>query len=342
MTDQTFLKGGLLVKKIILIGTALLLVVPLLSACGVPQEDLDDAIAERDAAQAQVTSLQSDLAAAESALAAAESDLAAAESAKDSAESAKAAAESAKAAAESDLAAAEAEVADLEAQIADLEAQIAAAEEEEEVVEEEEEEEVAEEEEEEAAEEEEEAADEEEEEAAEEEEEEAAEEEEEEAAGGGECVVEPSFAATEYVNADPAFSIMHPDSWSEEAGIAAFDLMVDNGEVYRAGIGAYGLPQVGVFVIPVADAPTMEDAIIFATGDVDMEIDSSADGTTADGTATTEALVYWIIGSFPVDSYMSVVQTGDNWIIVSAQTVTMYFPIDEATAWEIVRTLCLQ
>ena len=332
MADQTFLKGGLLVKKIILIGTALLLVVPLLSACGVPQEDLDDAIAERDAAQAQVTSLQSDLAAAESALAAAESDLAAAESAKDSAESAKAsaesakaaaesakaAAESAKAAAESDLAAAEAEVADLEAQIADLEAQIAAAEEEEE------------------------AADEEEEEAAEEEEEEAAEEEEEEAAGGGECVVEPSFAATEYVNADPAFSIMHPDSWSEEAGIAAFDLMVDNGEVYRAGIGAYGLPQVGVFVIPVADAPTMEDAIIFATGDVDMEIDSSADGTTADVTATTEALVYWIIGSFPVDSYMSVVQTGDNWIIVSAQTVTMYFPIDEATAWEIVRTLCLQ
>ena len=325
MADQTFLKGGLLVKKIILIGTALLLVVPLLSACGVPQEDLDDAIAERDAAQAQVTSLQSDLAAAESALAAAESDLAAAESAKDSAESAKAsaesakaAAESAKAAAESDLAAAEAEVAALEAQIADLEAQIAAAKEEEEAAEEEEEE------------------------AAEEEEEEAAEEEEEEAAGGGECVVEPSFAATEYVNADPAFSIMHPDSWSEEAGVAAFDLMVDNGEVYRAGIGAYGLPQVGVFVIPVADAPTMEDAIIFATGDVDMEIDSSADGTTADGTAATEALVYWIIGSFPVDSYMSVVQTGDNWIIVSAQTVTMYFPIDEATAWEIVRTLCLQ
>jgi len=323
-------------KRIFLIGTALLLMVLPLAGCGVAQEDLDDAIAERDAAEAQVSSLQSkvsaaesdltaaesDLAAAESALATSESAKAAAESAKASADSAKATAVSAKAAAESDLAAAESDLAAAEAEIADLEAEIAALEAaaEEEVVEEEEE----------VVEEEEEVV---------EEEEEVVEEEEEAPAV---TEVETSFEAAEYVNEDPAFSVKYPIDWTEEAGVSAFDLKVDAGEVYRAGIGAYGLPQVGIFVIDVADAATLEEAIIFATGDADMEIASSADATTADGTACTEALVYWILGSFPVDSWILVAQTDSQWIIVMASTVTMYFPIDEALAWEISRSLLLQ
>ena len=127
-------------KKKVLIGMALLLVVPLLVSCGVPQEDLDAAVAAKEAAEAQVASLQSQLGAAQSDLDAAESDLAAAEGELATVESDVAAAQSAKATAESALAAAEAEIADLEAQIAELEV---AEEEEEEVAEEEEEEEEA-------------------------------------------------------------------------------------------------------------------------------------------------------------------------------------------------------
>jgi len=75
-------------KRGFLIGTALLLMVLPLAGCGVAQEELDDAIAERDAAEAQVASLESKLSAAESDLAAAESDLAAAASDLAAAESA--------------------------------------------------------------------------------------------------------------------------------------------------------------------------------------------------------------------------------------------------------------
>ncbi|GAI27050.1 unnamed protein product, partial [marine sediment metagenome] len=74
-------------KRKVLIGMALLLVVPLLFGCGIPQEDYDAAVAEKDATQVQVVSLQSDLAAAQSDLATAQSGLEAAESATASAES---------------------------------------------------------------------------------------------------------------------------------------------------------------------------------------------------------------------------------------------------------------
>jgi len=132
-------------KKKVLIGMALLLVVPLLASCGgVAQEDLDAAESDLAAAEAQVASLQSQLGAAQSDLDAAESDLAAAESELATAESDLSAANAAKATAQSALAAAEAEIAELEAAAEEEEV----AEEEEEVAEEEEE--VAEEEEEEA------------------------------------------------------------------------------------------------------------------------------------------------------------------------------------------------
>ena len=57
----------------------LLLVVPLLSACGIAQEEYDEVVAERDAAKAQVSSLQSDLNKDKSDLAATESALVTAE-----------------------------------------------------------------------------------------------------------------------------------------------------------------------------------------------------------------------------------------------------------------------
>ncbi len=66
-------------KKIIGIMFTVVMVLLLLSGCGIPQEAHDAVVAERDAAKSQVASLQSDLAEAESHVETAESDLAAAE-----------------------------------------------------------------------------------------------------------------------------------------------------------------------------------------------------------------------------------------------------------------------
>jgi outer membrane murein-binding lipoprotein Lpp len=66
-------------KKVIGISLVVAMVFLFLSGCGVPQEEYDAVVAERDAAQSQVASLESDLAATESDLATAESDLAAAQ-----------------------------------------------------------------------------------------------------------------------------------------------------------------------------------------------------------------------------------------------------------------------
>jgi chemotaxis protein histidine kinase CheA len=338
-------------KRTVLIATALLLMLLPLAGCGVPQEDLDAAEADRDAALSQVAALESKLAAAESAkaaaesaladaesaLAAAESDLAAAKSTLASAKSAQASAESAKAAAESDLADAEsaladaeAEVAALEAQVAELEAEVAALEaaavEEEEVVEEEEE---VVEEEEEVVEEEEEVV---------EEEEEVVEEEEEEAAAV-ECPA-VSFAAATYTNDEYSFSVSYPDYWvpaeeiSEEAAA--------EGLLFSAGTGAYNLPGIAVKVLDVADYATFEDLLTYLTEDPDMEIASSEETTTADGTAATQALVYYISGTYPIDGYFAAAQKDGKWFAVYVYTITMYFPIDEALAFEIVGSLCLQ
>jgi hypothetical protein len=48
-------------KSILVIGIALMMASLLLSACGIPQEDYDAVVVERDAAQAEVASPQGDL-----------------------------------------------------------------------------------------------------------------------------------------------------------------------------------------------------------------------------------------------------------------------------------------
>ena len=303
-------------KKIILIGTALsLLVVPFLSACGVPQEDLDTAIAERDAAQAQVASLQSDLATAESDLAAAESDLAAAQSALATAQSAKAAAESAKATAQSSLAtaqsqlaAAQAEIADLEGQIALLEEQLAAAEE---VVEEEEE--VV------------------------EEEEEVVEEEEEVTE---EVEVTTSFEAATYTNADLGLTVKYPATYTDKSAEISEESAA-KGQTFYAGTGPYSLPRVVVYIVDTANAATWDDLLLYITGDQDLDIASSAESTLANGRSSYEALVYFIGLGYPIDGWFVGAQKGGKWVVYTVWTITMYFPIDEALAWEIVRTMTL-
>ena len=67
-------------KKIIGILLMVVMALLLLSSCGIPQEEHDTVVAERDAAQTQVASLQSDMAEAESQIGTLESDLAEAES----------------------------------------------------------------------------------------------------------------------------------------------------------------------------------------------------------------------------------------------------------------------
>ena len=139
-------------KKIIGILLMVSMMLLLLSSCGIPREEHDAVVAERDDAQTQVASLHSDLAevesqieilesgfaATQSNLAAKESELAEAEGQISSLKSDLATMEVAKASAESALAEEEARVAELEAQIAelevektDLEAQLEAATEEE-------------------------------------------------------------------------------------------------------------------------------------------------------------------------------------------------------------------
>ena len=109
-------------KKKVLFGVALLMVVPLLVGCGgVSQEDYDAAVADLDECKSDLASLQSDLDAANSAKTSAESALADRDSALETAESDLSAAQSAKTSAQSSLAAAEATITDLEAQIAALE-----------------------------------------------------------------------------------------------------------------------------------------------------------------------------------------------------------------------------
>ena len=66
-------------KKVIGILLTAVMVLLLLSGCGVPQEEYDAVVAERDAAQTQVASLESDLAAAQSQIQSLQSDLSEAE-----------------------------------------------------------------------------------------------------------------------------------------------------------------------------------------------------------------------------------------------------------------------
>lgn len=94
-------------KKIIGIMFTAVMVLLLLSSCGIPQEEHDTVLAERDTAQAEVASLQSGLAEVQSDLATAESDLA-------DAESDLATAQNQVSSLQSDLTAAQSKVSDLE------------------------------------------------------------------------------------------------------------------------------------------------------------------------------------------------------------------------------------
>lgn len=102
-----------MVKKLFLVGVMLLLASLLMVGCGVPQEEHDAVVAERDAAKVQVASLQSDLNKAQSDLAAAESDLATAQAQIETLEDDIDKAESSLGKAKSDLAAAQRQVSEL-------------------------------------------------------------------------------------------------------------------------------------------------------------------------------------------------------------------------------------
>ncbi|HEY87664.1 MAG TPA: hypothetical protein G4O06_06560 [Dehalococcoidia bacterium] len=105
-----------MLKKWFLVGAMLLLSAALVVGCGgIPQEDYDAVVAERDASKAQATSLQSDLTAAESDLTTAQSDLTAAESDLNTAEGKVSSLQSQVSSLNSDLATAEARIAELEA-----------------------------------------------------------------------------------------------------------------------------------------------------------------------------------------------------------------------------------
>lgn len=143
-----------MVKRWFAVSTAVLLASLLVVGCGVPQEDYDAVVADKEAAEAKVKSLTSQLAApnneaskaksdlteVKSELATATSDLEAVQSEIESVKSATSSAQSAASKAKSDMAAEEATLAEKEAtiaeketKIAELEAAIAAAEEEERV-----------------------------------------------------------------------------------------------------------------------------------------------------------------------------------------------------------------
>ena len=122
-------------KRCLTLGVALLACL-LVVGCGIPQEEYDAAVAEKEAAEAQVASLQSELSKAKNDLAAAQEELATAQSDLEAAQDEAAAGESKGSSAQSqisslkgDLAAAEATIAEKEAKIAELEAELAAAEE---------------------------------------------------------------------------------------------------------------------------------------------------------------------------------------------------------------------
>lgn len=150
-------------KRWFLIGVMVLLVIPLLSGCGIPQEDYDAVVADKEAVETKIPALESDLSkeksevsntkreitSVKSELAIVTSDLKAAQGERDEAESQASSlksqvssAQSAANKAKSELAAKEATIAEREAKISELEAAAAkkaaeaAAEEKEEAVEE--------------------------------------------------------------------------------------------------------------------------------------------------------------------------------------------------------------
>ncbi|MFC2059816.1 hypothetical protein ACFLTZ_01825 [Chloroflexota bacterium] len=69
-----------MIKRLFLAAGVLLLVLPLMVGCGVPQEEFDSVLAEQEAAQGQVVSLQSDLNTVQAQINSLESDLKTAQS----------------------------------------------------------------------------------------------------------------------------------------------------------------------------------------------------------------------------------------------------------------------
>ena len=308
-------------KKKIFIGVALLLTVALLAGCGgIPQEDYDKAVADKDAAQAQVTSLQtqlntakadatkakSDLTAAQSELTKAKSDLEAAQkeaaSAKSAASSAQSQLSTAKTEAtkaKSDLTAAQAKVAELEAKIAALEAAAPAEEEEE---------------------------------AAAEEEEEAAAEEEEEAAGPT-----LTFTAATYTNDEYGFTVKYPEDWTEDPAMETGDA------VFNASGAPYKIPGVSISISDIVAGKSFCDGLIAdqeEAGSTDMKCVSESDTTTFDGVAAKEIIFkYTTSTGYPIDAVAIGVEKDGKLISVFVYTVGMYAPFSEAQMREVARTL---
>jgi hypothetical protein len=113
-------------KRKALFAMVLLMVVTLLAGCGgVSQEDLDAAVADKDAAIAQVATLQSSLTAANTAKATAQADLATAQTALTKAQADLASATSQKNASQTQVTTLTAQVTTLTAQVADLTKQVA-------------------------------------------------------------------------------------------------------------------------------------------------------------------------------------------------------------------------
>jgi len=302
-------------RKKVFIGVALLLVATMLAACGgIPQEDYDAVVADKDAAEAKVTSLtsqltaakseatkaKSDLAAAQSELTAAQSDLEAAQSELASAKSAASSAQSAASKAKSDLTAAEATIAELETTIAELEAAAAAPEEEEEVAEEEEE---------------------------------AVEEEEEE-------VVELSFTPTEYVNEEYGFSVKYPSDWTMEPGVA------EAPTVLWLGGAPYKIPAISVSVDDAEEGVSLADYLAASheeAGNSDWEVKEESESTTADGSPATYIVGYYFAATgYDIDCAYLVAQKDGKWLIVSVYTVSIYAPFSVEQMSEVVHTLTFQ
>lgn len=107
-------------RRFISVGVVLLLASLLLAACGIPQEDLDTAVAERDTARTQATSLQGDLTQAQNEIVSLESDLESAQSQIATTQNLLETTQSTLATTESDLADAESQASSLQSQVSSL------------------------------------------------------------------------------------------------------------------------------------------------------------------------------------------------------------------------------
>lgn len=160
--------------------------------------------------------------------------------------------------------------------------------------------------------------------------------------------VEASFEAATYINEEYGFSVKYPSRWTEGAvASSGFPPSQEQGAVFAAGTGSFGVPRITVCVKDTAEAATWEEAIVAATPDPDMHIILSVDGTTVDGTFAHEARVRYTYytsdsrysrTSYETNGWTICAQTDGKWVIVMVLTAGGY-PVGTDLAWEIVRTL---